>query len=119
MQAFFRLNISYKHLPKEVKLVEFFSRYKMLSVLTNRFLIVQRFSGIETQVTCDKGSFAFGIYVSFKKILIQKLNFYRVSGTESNWFKSYLGARQQHTGVNSFPSKNAFIEYVVPQCFDL
>ena len=102
-----------------MKLVEFFSRYKMLSVLTNRFLIVQRFSGTEIQVTCDKGSFAFGIYVSFKKILIQKLNFYRVSGSESNWFKSYLGARQQHTEVNSFPSKNAFIEYVVPQCSDL
>ena len=85
--------------------MEFFSRYKMLSVLTNRFLIVQRFSGIEIQVTCDKGSFAFGIYVSFKKNLIQKLNFYRVSGTESNWFKSYLGQGNSTQGLTVFLQK--------------
>ena len=35
--------------------------------------------------------------------------------TESNWFKSYLGTRQQYTIVNSFSSKYAYNGYDVPQ----
>ena len=72
------------------------------------------------QETCDKGSFACGVYVSFNNILTHKLNHYRVRGTERIWFKSFLGTRQWfNTKVNSFSSKNAFIEYVVPQGSDL
>lgn len=47
-------------------------------------------------------------------ILLNKLNHYRVRGPESNLFETYLGERQQHT-VDSFPSKNAYITYGVPQ----
>ena len=62
---------------------------------------------------CGKGSFVCGVIVDFKKafdtvnhnILLHKLNHSEVRGTESNWFKSYVGTRQQHATVNSFSSK--------------
>ena len=65
------------------------------------------------QEACDKGSFTCGVFLDFKKafdtvnhnILLHKLNHYGVRGTESNWFKSYLGTRHQHTTVNSFLQK--------------
>ena len=76
------------------------------------------------QETCDKGSFACGVFLDFKKafdtvnhnILLHKLYHYGVRGTESNWFKSYLGTRHQHTTVNSFSFKNAYNGYGVLQC---
>ena len=76
------------------------------------------------QEACDKGSFACGVFLDFKKafdtvnhnILLHKLNHYGVRGTESNWFKSYLGTRHQHTTVNSFSFKNAYNGYGVLQC---
>ena len=79
------------------------------------------------QEACNKGSFACGVFLYFKKafdtvnhsILLHKLNHIGVRGAESNWLKSYLGPRQQHTTVNSFPSKNAYNEYRVPQGFVL
>ena len=75
------------------------------------------------QEAWDQGSFACGAFVDFRKacdivdhnILLHKLNHYGVKGTESNWFKSYLSTRQQHTTVNSFSSKNAYNGYRVPQ----
>ena len=65
---------------------------------------------------CDKGSLACGVFLDFKKafdtvnqyILFYKLNHNGVRGAKSNWSKSYLGKRQQHTTVNSFSSKNAY-----------
>ena len=61
------------------------------------------------QEPCDKGSFAGCVFVAFDtvnyNILLHKLNHYGVRRTESNWFKSYIGTRQQHTTVNSFSSK--------------
>ena len=75
------------------------------------------------QEACNKGSFACSVFLDFKKafdtvnhnILLHKLNHYGVRGTESNWFKSYLGTRHQHTTVNSFSSKIAYNGYEVPQ----
>ena len=43
------------------------------------------------------------------------MNHYGIRGTELQWFKTYLKGRQQHTTVNSFSSKNAYINYGVPQ----
>ena len=75
------------------------------------------------QEACDKGSFTCGVFLDFKKafdtvnhkILLHRLNHYGVRATESNWLKSCLGTRQQHTTVNSFSSKNAYNGYGVPQ----
>ena len=77
----------------------------------------------EIQEACDKGIFACGVFVDFKRaydtvnhnILLDKLNHYGMRRTESNWFKSYLGTRQQYTIVNSFSSKYAYNRYDVPQ----
>ena len=49
------------------------------------------------------------------EFLLNKLNHYGIGGTEPQWFKTYLKGRQQHTIVNSFSSKNAYINYGVPQ----
>ena len=77
----------------------------------------------KTQTGCDKGVFACGVYIDFKKafhtvnheFLLNKLNHYGIRGTELQWFKTYLKGRQQHTKVNSSSSKNAYINYGVPQ----
>ena len=43
------------------------------------------------------------------------MNHYGVKGTELQWFKTYLRGQQQHTTVTSVSSKNAYINYGVPQ----
>ena len=56
------------------------------------------------------------------------MNHYGITGTELQWFKTYLKISdgiwriwyifvQQHTTVNSSSSKNAYINYGVPQGF--
>ena len=75
------------------------------------------------QTACDKGVFACGVFVDFKKPLIllimsfylPKLNHCGIRGTELRWFKTYMKGWQQHTTVNSFSSKNEYISYEVPQ----
>ena len=89
-------------------------------VSTNRALIDITY---KIQTACDKGILACGVYVNFKKtfdtvnheFLLNKLNHYRIRGTELQWFKTYLKGRQQHTVVNSFSSKNEYINYGVRQ----
>ena len=57
------------------------------------------------QNACDKGIFACGVYIDFKKafdsvnheFLLIKLNHYEIRGTELQWFKTYLKIQQQHT----------------------
>ena len=75
------------------------------------------------QEACDSGQYACGIYVDFKKafdtvnhnILLDKLAYYGVRGTENNWFKTYLTNRKQHVTVSDQTSDNALIEFGVPQ----
>ena len=75
------------------------------------------------RTACDKGIFACGVNVDFKQafdtvnheFLLNKLNHYGIKGTELQWFKTYLKGRQQHTTVNCFSSKNAYMNYGVPQ----
>ena len=65
------------------------------------------------QLACDKGIFACGVNGNFKQafdtvnhdFLLNKLNHYGITGTELQWFKTYLKGRQQHATVNSFSSK--------------
>ena len=47
--------------------------------------------------------------------LPNKLYHYGIRRTELQWFKTYLRRREQCTTVSSFSSKNAFINYRVPQ----
>ena len=77
----------------------------------------------KTQTACDKGIFACGVYVNFKKafdtvnheFLLNNLNHYGIRGTELQWFKTYLKGRQQHKTINSFSSKNLYLNYGVLQ----
>ena len=75
------------------------------------------------QEACDSGQYACGIYVDFKKafdtvnhnILLDKLAYYGVRGTENKWFKTYLTNRKQHVTVSDQTSDNALIEFGIPQ----
>ena len=66
------------------------------------------------QEACNKGSFVCGVFLDFKKafdtvnhnILLHNLNQYEARETESNWFKSHLGTRQEHKTVKCFSLKN-------------
>ena len=96
-------------------------QYGFRNKLSTNHALIDITSKIQT--ACDKGIFACGVYVDFKKafdtvnheFLLNKLNHYGIRGTELQWFKTYLKGRQQHTTVNSFSSKNAYINYGVPQ----
>ena len=71
---------------------------------------------------CNKDIFACGVYIDFKnpfdtvnhEFLLNKVIHDGIKGTEHQWFKTYLRGRQQHTTVNNFSSKNAYINYGVP-----
>ena len=70
-----------------------------------------------------KGNFGSRIFVDFQrafntvdhKILIQKLNYYRVRGTDNNWFSSYLENRTQFVSINSYFFDLLFIHCGVPK----
>ena len=89
--------------------------------MTANHALIDVTSKIET--ACDKGIFACGVYVDFKKVfdtvnrefLINKLNHYDIRETELQWFQTYLKGRQQHTIVCIFFSKNGYISHGVPQ----
>ena len=99
----------------------FEQQYGFRNKLSTNHALIDITSKIQT--ACDKGIFACGVYVDFKKafdtvnheFLLNKLNHYGIRGTELQWFKTYLKGRQQHTKVNSSSSKNAYINYGVPQ----
>ena len=66
---------------------------------------------------------AFGIFLDFAKafdtvnhqILISKVEHYGIRGTPLNWFKSYLGNRQQCTDIEGTLSSMSVIKCGVPQ----
>ena len=59
--------------------------------------------------TLDEGSFGCGILVDLQKvfdivdhkILLHKLDYYRIRGVCNDWFKSYLSDRKQFVSINS------------------
>jgi len=49
------------------------------------------------------------------RLLLEKLKIYNFSRDSINWFKSYLGERQQHTKFKEYVSPPLNIEFGVPQ----
>ena len=96
-------------------------QYGFRNKLSTNHALIDITSKIQT--ACDKGFFTCGAYFDFKKtlntvnheFLLNKLNHYGITGTERQWFKIYLKGPQQHTTVNSFSSKNEYINYRVLQ----
>ena len=103
------------------KTLLFEHQYGFQNKLSTNHALTDTTSKIQTAY--EKGIFACGVYIAFKKVfdtvnyefLLNKLNHYGIRGTELQWFKTYLKGQQQHTTVNSFSSKNAYINYGVPQ----
>ena len=122
------------------KLIEKIVHPRLYSFLEKNFLLFERQYGFwnklctnhaliditsKIKTPCDKEISACGVNVDFKKyfdtvnheFLLNKLDHYGQRGTELQWFKAYLEGRQQHATVNHFSSKNAYINYGVPQVF--
>ena len=72
---------------------------------------------------CDKGLFACGVYLDFKKdfdtvnheILLSKLQHYGVTGIANDWMRSFLTNRKQYTSINGYNSRPQDITHGVPQ----
>ena len=72
---------------------------------------------------CDKGSFACGVYLDFKKafdtvnhhILLKKLEHYGIRGITNDWLCSFLTNRKQYTSVDGNDSTTQEITHGVPQ----
>ena len=72
---------------------------------------------------CDKGLFACGVYLDFKKafdtanheILLSKLQHYGVTGIANDWMRSFLTNRKQYTSINGYDSTPQDITHGVPQ----
>ena len=77
----------------------------------------------KTREQLDKGNFGCERFVDFQKafdtvdynILIQKLNYFGVRGTATNWFSSYLENRTQFVSINGYSSDLHFVRCGVPQ----
>ena len=60
----------------------------------------------------DKGHYACGIFVDFRKafdtgdhhILLKKLEYYDVRGISNKWFASYFSNRKQFVSINGYKS---------------
>ena len=48
-------------------------------------------------------------------VLIQKLEYYGIQGIELQWFKSYLGGRQQYRSINNHDSPFILVTSGIPQ----
>ena len=119
------------------------SNYRPMSLLSNKFLesknlkydlqfgFRQKHSTSQalihltdkTREQLDKGNFGCETFVDFQKafdrvdynILIQKLNYFGVRGTATNWFSSYLENRTQFVSINGYSSDLHFVRCGVPQ----
>ena len=77
----------------------------------------------EIREACDKGLFACGVYLDFKKafdtvkheILLSKLQHYGVTGIANDWMRSFLTNRKQYTSNNGYDSTPQDITHGVPQ----
>ena len=72
---------------------------------------------------CDKGFFACGVYLDFKKafdtvnheILLKKLEHYGIRGIANYWLRSFLTNRKQYTNIKGQNSSPQEITHGVPQ----
>ena len=71
----------------------------------------------------DKGDYNIAVFLDLRKafdtvdhsLLILKLEYYGVLGTELRWFKSYLSGRQQYCSVNNKNSPLTIVRSGIPQ----
>ena len=71
----------------------------------------------------DENKFGMGIFLDVKKafdsldrgILLEKLKYYGILGTEWNWFRSYLTNRRQLTMYENCSSDLKKVDFGVPQ----
>ena len=77
----------------------------------------------KVQQAIDQGDLSYGIFLDFSKvfhsvdqaILIEKLDFYGISGISKDWFTSYPTNRQQFVTVNGIEYDLTSISCGIPQ----
>ena len=72
------------------KLIEKITHKRIYNFLEKHSLLFEKQYGF-----CTKMSTNHAVIDMTANVLLHKLNYFGVRGSESNWFKSYLGTRQQ------------------------
>ena len=75
--------------------------------------------------TLDNNKLACGVFVDLQKafdtvnhsVLLEKLKYYGIRGTENDWFQSYLTDRSQYVTINGFNSDILPLSHGVPSGF--
>ena len=65
-----------------------------------------------TNINIDRNDYNLAVFLDLRKafdtvnhsILLEKLKFYGIRGTELKWFESYLSERQQYCSINNHDS---------------
>ena len=71
----------------------------------------------------DDGNIGYGVFVDLQKafdtvdhkILLAKLNHYRICGVSDDWFKSHLSNHNQYVSINEYESGLAALNCGIPQ----
>ena len=71
----------------------------------------------------DRNDYNFAVFLDLRKafdtvnhsILLEKLKFHRIRGTELKWFESYLSERQQYCSINNHDSTLETVKSGIPQ----
>ena len=66
----------------------------------------------------DNRNFNLAVFLDLRKafeVLIQKLEYYGIQGIELQWFKSYLGGRQQYCSINNHDTPFILVTSGIPQ----